>query len=417
MVDFWVEISALVVLIGLSGFFSGLEVALVGVRKSKVVQLFNDGEKGSKALHKLKMNPSWMMSSVNLGNNLVNVGASALATSVAIRLFGNGGLGIAVGVMTFLILVFGEITPKTYCNANSTKIALRYAPVLLGFSYVFYPVVKFFEIITKGVVKITGSSYTPPPITEEEIKGVIDQGLEEKALEKDEMELVHGALKFDDTVIRSVMTPRTKMFALNSKMLLFEALPQINQSGHSRIPIYGDTNDDIVGFIHVRDVLKELEKDNKMTSLEKIARKPVFASQEKMVSALLKEMKGRKTHMAIVVDEHGGVEGLVTLEDLLEEIVGEIEDETDLTRQTGYERIDQDTIITNGDIDIDKINEIFKTRIPEGDDYASLNGLLHERLQDIPQEGDKVEVDELRIVVEKVLKNIPKKIRIEKIKS
>ena len=417
MVDLWVEITALAVLIGLSGFFSGLEVALVGIRKSKVIQLFNEGKKGAKALHKLKMNPSWMMSSVNLGNNLVNVGASALATSVAIRLFGNDGLGIAVGVMTFLILVFGEITPKTYCNANSTKVALRYAPILLGFSYVFYPIVKFFEIITRGVVKMTGSSYNPPPITEEEIKGVIDQGLEENALEKEEMELVHGALKFDDTVIRSVMTPRTKMFTLNSKMLLFEALPQINQSGHSRIPIFGDTRDDIVGFIHVRDVLKELEKDNKMVSLEQIARKAVFASQEKMVSGLLKEMKGRKTHMAIVIDEHGGVEGLVTLEDLLEEIVGEIEDETDLTRQAGYEKIDQDTIITNGDIEIDIINEIFKTNVPEGDDYASLNGLLHEKLQDIPQEGDKVEINELRIVVEKVSKNIPKKIRIEKIKS
>jgi CBS domain containing-hemolysin-like protein len=416
MVDLWVELVTLAVLIGLSGFFSGLEVALVGIRKSKVIQLFQEGKKGSKALHKLKTNPSWMMSSVNLGNNLVNVGASALATSLAIRLFGDDGLGIAVGVMTFLILVFGEITPKTYCNANSTKIALRYAPVLLAFSYVFYPVVKFFEVITKGVVKLTGSSYTPPPITEEDIKGVIDQGLAEKAIEKEEMELVHGALKFDDIVIRSVMTPRTKMFTLNSKMLLFEALPQINQSGHSRIPIYGDTKDDIVGFIHARDILKELEKDNKMIRLEQIARKPVFASQEKMVSSLLKEMQGRRIHMAIVIDEHNGVEGLVTLEDLVEEIVGEIEDETDLPRSVGYEKIDQDTIITNGDIEIDIINEIFKTNIPEGDDYASLNGLLHEKLKDIPQEGDKVELEELRIIVEKVSKNIPQKIRIERIR-
>jgi len=417
MVELWVAGAILAVLIALSGFFSGLEVALVGVTKSKVIQLLNEGKKGSKALHKLKTNPSWMMSSVNLGNNLVNVGASALATSVAIQIYGNDGLGIAIGIMTFLILVFGEITPKTYCNANSAKIALRYAPILLAFSYVFYPVVKFFEIITKGVVKITGSSYLPPPITEEEIKGVIDQGLAEKALEKDEMELVHGALKFDDTVIRSVMTPRTKMFTLNSKTLLFEALPQINKNGFSRIPIYGTSKDDIVGFVHVRDILKELENDNKMKSMEEMARKPVFASQEKMVSALLKEMKGRKIHMAIVVDEHGGVEGLVTLEDLIEEIVGEIEDESDHVKPIGYERIDQDTIITNGDIEIDKINEIFKTNVPEGDDYASLNGLLHEKLQDIPQAGDKIEVDNLRIIVEKVLKNIPQKIRIEKIKA
>ena len=154
-----------------------------------------------------------------------------------------------------------------------------------------------------------------------------------------------------------------------------------------------------------------------MTSLEQIARKPVFASQEKMVSSLLKEMQGRRTHMAIVVDEHGGVEGLVTLEDLVEEIVGEIEDETDIPKPEEYEKIDQDTIITNGDIEIDTINEIFKTKVPEGDDYASLNGLLHEKLQDIPQEGDKVEIDELRIIVEKVSKNIPQKIRIEKIRN
>ncbi|MEK0318683.1 MAG: hemolysin family protein [Nitrosopumilus sp.] len=416
MAEFWLEIIALAILIGLSGFFSGLEVALVGIRKSKVQQLLKQKVKGSKALHKLKSNPSWMMSSVNLGNNLVNVAASAFATSLAIGIFGNEGLGIAIGIMTFLILVFGEITPKTYCNANAVKIALRFSPLLLGFSYALYPVVKFFEIISRGMVRLTGSSYHPPALTEEEIKGVIDQGLADKAIEKEELELVQGALQFDDTVIRSVMIPRLKMFTLNSKMLLFEALPSINQSGHSRIPIYGSSKDEIVGFIHVRDVLKELEKDNKMIRLEDIARKPVFASQEKMVSSLLKEMKGRKTHIAIVVDEFGGVEGLVTLEDLIEEIVGEIEDESDKAKPLEYQSIDQDTIITNGDIEIDTINDIFKTKVPQGDDYASLNGLLHERLQDIPKEGDKVEVDSLRIVVEKVSKNRPEKIRIERIK-
>ena len=275
---------------------------------------------------------------------------------------------------------------------------------------------KVFQIITKGMVKITGSSHEPPPITEEEIKGVIDQGHAEKALEKDEMDLVHGSLKFDDTVVRAAMTPRTKMFTMNSKTLLFEALHQINQNGFSRIPIYGSNPDDHVGFVHVRDVLKELEYDHKMKTLGEISRKPVFGSQEKMVSALLKEMKGRKTHMAVVIDEHGWVEGLITLEDLIEEIVGDIEDESDHVKPKGYERIDKDTIMTDGDIPIDRINSIFKTQIPLGDDYSSLNGLLHEKLQDIPKAGDKIEIEDLRIVVEKVLKNVPQKIRIERIK-
>jgi CBS domain containing-hemolysin-like protein len=153
-----------------------------------------------------------------------------------------------------------------------------------------------------------------------------------------------------------------------------------------------------------------------MIRLEQISRKPIFASQEKMISSLLSEMKGRKIHMAIVFDEFGGVEGLVTLEDLLEEIVGEIEDESDKSKPAEFQSIDQNTIITNGDIEIDTINEIFKTSVPQGDDYASLNGLLHEKLHDIPKEGDKIKVDSLLIIVEKVSKNRPEKIRIEKIR-
>ena len=417
MVDPWVEIAALAALIGLSAFFSGLEVALVGTRVSKVRQLVKQNVKGSRALNRLKSNPGWMMSSVNLGNNLVNVGSSALATSIAIRTFGDQGLGIAVGVMTFLILVFGEITPKTYCNANATKISLRFAPVLLAFGYALWPVVKLFEIITRGMVRLTGSSYHAPPITEEDIKGIVEQGLADKALEKDETDLVRGALEFDDIVVRSVMTPRTKMFCLPERMLLFDALPLINQNAHSRIPIYGKDLDDITGFVHVRDILLEMEKDSRMITLHQLARKPVFVSQEKMVSSMLKEMQGRKTHMAIVMDEHGGVEGLVTLEDLLEEIVGEIEDETDISRSQPYQRVDRDTVITSGEIEISVLNGVFDASIPEGADYSTLNGLLHEMLQDIPQEGDKIQAGGLRLVVEKTVRNLPVRIRVERIKS
>ena len=412
--DLTYEIIALVVLIGLSGFFSGLEVALVGVRRSKVHQMLNKKLPGATALYKLKSNPSRMMASVNLGNNLVNVASTALATDIALKIFENNGLAIVIGVMTFLILVFGEITPKTYCNANAAKIALRYSRVLLAFSYAFYPVVWIFEQITKGIIKLTGSSQEPPRLTEEEIKGVIEQGLEDNAIEKQESELVHGALNFDDIVIRSVMTPRTKMFMLNSKMLLFEALPLINKSGFSRIPLYEKSHDEITGIINVRDVLKYLEMDQKMVNLQQLARKPIFVSQEKKVSDLLREMQGRKAHMAIVLDEFGGVEGCVTLEDLVEEIVGEIHDETDVAK-SNFQKEGGNVIVTNGDIEIDEINEIFKTDLPQGNDYASLNGLLHEKLRDIPKEGDRIVIGKLRIIVEKVLGNKPEKIRIEKV--
>ena len=411
------QIATLAVLIVLSGFFSGLEVALVGVRKSKVQQLLKQKVRGAKALHKLKSNPSRMMATVNLGNNLVNVASAALATNMALEIFGNQGLGIAIGIMTFLILVFGEITPKTYCNANASKIALRFSGVLLIFGYVFYPIVLLLEQITKVMLRLVGSAYHPPRITEEEIKGIIDQGVEDKAIEKQEHALVHGALKFDDTIIRSVMTPRPKMFTLNSKMLLMDALHLINESGFSRIPIYGDTRDEIVGIVHVRDVLKHLESNKqKIVKLVDIARQTIFVSQEKRMSDLLSEFKARQTHMAIVLDEFGGVEGCVTLEDMLEEIVGEIMDETDKTPPSLFKKIDNDTILTDADIEIDILNEIFKTNIPQGKDYASLNGLLHERLHDIPQVGDKVEVDSLKIVIEQVTKNHPNVVRVEKIK-
>jgi len=413
--DITYEIAALVALIGLSGYFSGLEVALVSIRPSKIEQLIKNKVKGASSLRKLKSNPSRMMSSVNLGNNLASIAATALATDIALKLFGDEGLAIAVGVMTFLILVFGEISPKTYCNANATKVAVRNSRILLAFSYALFPIVFLFEIITKGMMRLTGSSDMPPGLTEDEIKEVVDQGLKDKAIEKQESELVHGALNFDDIVIRSVMTPRPKMFTLRSKMMLFEALPEINKNGFSRIPVYSENRDKIVGIVHVRDVLKRLEGEDKIITLEQVMREPFFVSQEKKVSSLLKEMQGRKAHMAIVVDEFGGVEGCVTLEDLVEEIVGEIHDETDITK-SNFEREGSDTIITNGDIEIDEINEIFRTEIPQGDDYASLNGLLHEKLADIPKEGDRIVIGPLRIVVEKVLGNKPEKIRIEKIR-
>jgi CBS domain containing-hemolysin-like protein len=410
------DIAILAILIGLSGFFSGSEIALIGISKAKVNQLVKEKVKGSASLYKLKSNPSRMLATLNLGTNLVNVGSSALATEVSLDLFGDKGLAIAIGVMTFLLLIFGEITPKSYCNANATKISLKVSRFLLVFSYVFYPFVLLFERITNTILKAVGSSHQPPPITEQEIYSVIEQGLEDKALQRHERELVHGALKFDDIVIRAVMTPRTKMFMLPAKMLLFDAMPMISKSGYSRIPLYKDTPDQIIGILNVRDLLKHLERDEKMISLESVSRKPIFVSQEQRISKLLREMQGRQTHMAIVVDEFGGVEGCVTLEDLLEEIVGEIMDETDL-EELNFKMLDKNTMLTSGEIEIDTINEILKSEIPVGEDYSTLSGLLHDKLKDIPKQGDRIIIDSVKFIVEEVANNQATRIKIEKMPS
>ncbi|MDC8451537.1 MAG: hemolysin family protein [Candidatus Nitrosotalea sp.] len=410
------DITVLVILIGLSGFFSGSEIALIGISRAKVNQLVKEKARGSASLYKLKSNPSRMLATLNLGTNLVSVGSSALATEVSLGLFGDNGLAIAIGVMTFVLLVFGEITPKSYCNANAIKISLKVSRILLLFSYVFYPFVILFEKITNAILKLVGSSHQPPPITEQEIYSVIEQGLEDKALHKHERELVHGALKFDDIVIRAVMTPRTKMFMLPAKMILFDAMPLISKSGYSRIPLYKDTTDQIVGILNVRDLLKNLERDEKIVTLESLGRKPIFVSQEQRISKLLREMQGRQTHMAIVVDEFGGVEGCVTLEDLLEEIVGEIMDETDM-EELNFKMLDKNTMLASGDVEIDTVNEVLKSDIPQGEDYSTLSGLLHDKLKDIPRAGDRVVIESIKMTVEEAANNQATRIKIEKMSS
>ena len=313
-IEMILKIILLALLVALSALFSGAEVALIGTNKAKVNQLVKDRVRGAAALAKLKSNPNRMLATINLGTALANVGSSALATEVALGMFGNGGLAISIGIMTFILLVFGENAPKSYCNANPVKVSLWISGVTLTFSYIFYPFVILFEKITHGILWMLKSPYHPPPITEQEIYNVIEQGLEDKALKKHERELVHGALKFDDIVIRAVMTPRTKMFMLPAKMILFDAMPLISKSGYSRIPLYKDTTDQIIGILNVRDLLKNLERDERIITLESLARKPIFVSQEQRISKLLREMQGRQTHMAIVVDEFGGVEGCVTLD-------------------------------------------------------------------------------------------------------
>ena len=321
------EIIAIIVLIGLYALFSGLEIAIVGVRRSKVIRLYQKKIPGSSALYKLKLNPGRMTASVNLGNTLVNVASSVLAADVAIKLLGSQGVGIAIGIMTFVILIFAEIAPKTYCNINPEKASLRFSRVILAFTYVTYPIVLLIEGFIKFMIKISGGSITPRPITEAEIHEVVDQGLAEKAIEKEEYELVRRALEFDDQPISNVMTPKEKIFSLEENLTIDRALPLIKNQGFSRVPIYKKDTNDITGILHMWDIVRIQEKDYQKTKLKDILRKPLFVDSSDPISELLLELKKKDTHMAIVTDEHKKLQGIITVEDLLEEIVGDIRGE------------------------------------------------------------------------------------------
>jgi CBS domain containing-hemolysin-like protein len=409
------QLVALIILIGLSAFFGGIEVALVAVSDVKVEELFQRGVKGAAALRRLKQNPTRMITTIMIGNNLVNVAAAAIATEIAISLFGSLGVGIATGVMTFIILVFGEITPKAYCNAHAEELSLRFARLIELLTYAFYPGVLLFEWIAKGVLKLTGTTRAKPTITHEELEALVEVGAREGAIDREERAMIRGVLEFGDTTVRAVMTPRTRMFTLDADLTVGEALPLINRSGYSRIPLTeGGSKDRVVGILHVRDVLKALQRpEGQRLRLRDLARKPFFVSQETIVSDLFKEFQRRRVHMAIVIDEYGGVEGLVTLEDLIEEIVGEVMDEKDVSPEL-IVRVDKDTIVVHGDTDIDQVNDYFNITLPKEADYSTISGLLHHLLKDLPEPGDRVDVNGLSLIVEETVENRPTRVRIIK---
>jgi CBS domain containing-hemolysin-like protein len=318
------EILAIIILVGLYALFSGLEIAIVGVRRSKVIRLYNKKIPGSAALYKLKLNPGRMTAGVNLGNTLVNVASSVLAADVAIKLLGNQGVGIAIGIMTCIILIFGEIAPKTYCNVNPEKVSLRFSRVILAFTYITYPIVILLENFIKFMLKAAGGSTTLRPITETEIEEVLDQALHEKAIEKEEHELARNALEFDDQSISNVMTRREQIFSLSEQLTLEKALPLIKNRGYTRVPIFKKNKDNIIGIVHIWNIVRVPEKDYKKTRLKDILRKPLYVDSTEKISQLLLKLKKKDTHIAIVVDESDNLQGIITMEDLLEEIVGDI---------------------------------------------------------------------------------------------
>jgi CBS domain containing-hemolysin-like protein len=317
-----------IVLLFLSAFFSSSEVALLSISKARVRNFADEGIKGSKSLKKLKDDIEKTLITILIGNNLANVAASALATSMAIRAFGDVGVGIATGVVVLLLLIFGEITPKSFATKNKEKLALLFSRPLYALYVFLTPLTIFFSFISRGMFEMT-TLEEDSSLTEEELKEWINVGEEDGAIERAEEEIMYNVLRFGDATAKDVMKPIEEMVSADVNSSVEEILELMVESGYSRIPIY--KGDDVVGVIHAKDLLLSPSKNNenyKNGSLEEMIREPYFAFETRRISELLGKLRGG-THIAIVIDESGKVTGLLTTEDIVEEIVGEIQDEFD----------------------------------------------------------------------------------------
>jgi len=401
---------ALGILIILSGIFSGVEAAYLSLSRIKVKRLVKLKRKNADYVKNLKDDSHRLIITLLIGNNLVNIGASAIATAVAIELYGSKGIGIATGVMTFMILIFGEIIPKSKAIQHAEWICLKFAKILTVLKKILYPLIVLFDFLTR---RFMGKMEGRPLITEEELKSFVEIGEETGSIEKDEKEMIHNIFKLNDLEVREVMTPKINVESIELNNKLKDVVDLVTTSVHSRIPVYDENPEKIVGVLHIKDTLKYL-KDRKLdVKISVIMQKPLVVPETKDVDDLLREMQNKAKHMAIVVDEYGTVAGIVTIEDILEEIVGEIYDETDVIEKN-IVKIDKKTARVKGETSIDEVNRMLKTKLKMTNGYDTISGLVLKKLGEIPAQGDEVELKNMKIVVERVVENRISQVRIMK---
>ncbi len=400
-----IQIVELVLLGGfiiLSGFFSGSETALMSISKVKVRHEMQKGVERAKTIDRLLKNPTKLLTTILVGNNVVNIAGSALATTLALDLFGSHGPWIATVGMTVLVLLFGEVTPKSYAAQNPEKVSYWSAPYLLFLSMIFKPLVKILVKITNFIIRFIGGDPNKPQpfITEDEIIRVVNVGEEEGVIEEIEKEMIHSIFEFDDTVVREVMIPRIDMVSIQINSPIEEAVDLIIQKGHSRIPVYSETIDDIVGVLYAKDLLKFLKEDFENACIDKLMRPAYYVPDSKKVNQLLSELRSKKVHMAIVLDEYGGTAGIVTIEDLIEEIVGDIQDEYDV-EELDYDFTSENELIVDARMPVDELNDLLNLSFPE-EDYDTIGGLVLGILGHVPTINESFEYDDMKISVSKM---------------
>ena len=387
------------------------ETALTSLSKIRIRHMVEEKVKGAKLVEKLTEDPNKLLGAILIGNNIVNIAASALATTIFVDIFGASGVGIATAVMTVLVLIFGEITPKSIAKQKSEQVSLKVSKPISIIVKVFKPFIGIFTFISSGFIRLLGGDpkANEPFITEEELKTMVGVSEEEGVLEGVEKEMIFNVFDFADAQVKDVMVQRVDIIAVDIDASYEEVLETIKTEQFSRIPVYNQTIDDIVGVLNVKDLI--IAGQNKEGfKVSDYMREPHYTFEFKKIKELFNEMKKSRNHMSVVLDEYGGTVGIVTIEDLIEEVFGDIEDEYDDYNEE-IEVVKEDEYIVDGSARLDDISDLIGVNM-ESEEFDSVGGLIIGELGRFPDNKEEVNLNNIRFVVEEIDKNRIRKVRI-----
>ena len=403
------QILIVIGLLALSAFFSSSETAMMAVNKIRVRNLADAGLSSAQTLMKVLDNQPKMLSAILIGNNIENISASSLATILVTRAFGDMYVGVGTGILTLLVLIFGEITPKTSATLYSETMALRFAKPIYMIMQVLTPVIFIVDKLSQGVLRLlhVDPNKKQDAITEDELRTIVEVSHEEGVIESDEKKMIYNVFDFGDSVAKDIMVPRIDMTFIDVDATFSEVIEVFREVKYTRYPVYEETTDNVIGIINIKDLL--LTENQKKFCIRDYLREPLYTYEFKKTAELMVELRKTQNNIAIVLDEYGATAGLITLEDMLEEIVGEIRDEYDEDEEDLIRRIGPREYVVEAAMKLDDLNDQLGLDL-ESEDYDSIGGFIIGLLDHLPEEGEEVTHKTLRFVVDKVDRN-----RIDKI--
>lgn len=391
------QIIALVLLVAMSSVFSSSETAITSVSKIKVRQLDQKDNKNAHLLKKLHDNMQTTISTILIGNNIVNIAASSIATILFTNIFHQNGALISTVVMTVFVLIFGEVLPKTIAQYKNKSVALKFSRFIYFLTIIFKPIVKVLNILTRLVIKLfIGEDEDSSTLTEEELKTLVEVSEEEGVLKNQETEIMINALELKETLAVDIMTPRTSMASVDIEDAESDLKEIIKNITYSRIPVYEDSIDDIIGVLHIKELAHKIIEDDRDFKVRDILKPAFYAYEYIPVVDLFKQMRTKNISISIIIDEYGGTSGIVTMEDILEELVGEIDDEYDNEKEVT--KLSDNEYLVDPEMRIDEVNERFDLDI-QSDKFDSIGGFVIELLDRMPKSKDEVEFENLKFVV------------------